>query len=157
MSDKNKARKVLKFSVLLIVVLSLVLWLMPVGSIFGGTGDCEPGDLKSGDVSGVIYLDYPPTNHAGLPYTDFLKPEECAKTPAEFVPGPGEVLWHLILTNFTEGATLSIEGVGAPYKIAGGAAHWYIVNTATTAPDWKLTVTNGIEWNPGTGCLSTDS
>jgi len=46
MSKKNKARKVLKFSVLLIVILSLVLWLMPVGSIFAGTD--EPTELPPG-------------------------------------------------------------------------------------------------------------
>jgi len=143
MSGKSKLRRGLKWCTL-VVVLSLVLWLLPLTSLSAGDDPCDELDGTSGPV---------PNKHAGDYYVEHLDPNECEGVALL----PGQVLWHLILTNWVDlkdpakPLSITIDGVaGTPH---GGAMHWTFINYLTTAPNWIAQVTNGLDYHsvPGQG------
>ena len=87
-------------------------------------------------TSGSIFLNGPNTFHANKSYTDFPK-GECDVTL-----GPGQVLWHLVMTGIADGGTATIDGVSGVRH--GKELQWTFINNLTISPDWEAVVTNGI-------------
>ena len=115
-----------------IFIISGMLFMIP-GGIFAST-------VPTTGASGSIFLSGDPTNHEGLPYTDFLS-QNC-----DVVLLPGQVLWHLVMTGIADTGTATIGGVEGNRN--GHELQWTIINNLTFAPDWEAIVTDGILVGP---------
>jgi len=138
MKRKSKLKGGLKFGVMVIVAM-LVMWVLPLGSLFGTPA-------SPGETSGDVYI---LANQIGKSYTEFEK--KCDDIPADLMPGPGEVTWHLVLNGFDGTPTALFLGSIVPSKTTSGVYHFYyktsLSSVNTVQSSWFVNLDGGIKWN----------
>jgi len=152
MSGKNKIKRVSKIFILLIVVMSLVLWLLPLTSLSATPGDNDDGCPTTAVVP--LKAAHQSKSWDAMEGGNRLFKDDC-DNPIQ--PGPGEVVWHLVLSpalgtttawidlngNSTRDPGDSPSGEDGVMKGSGEGAsiHWWILD-GTTSQNWIANVTN---------------